>query len=90
MSITDPFFPASLPSEIRAMLREELERHSLPRHEDVRLLTAREVAALLRVDERTLRRLVHEGAVPAPLHLGKRAIRWDRLALLRSLGLDPS
>jgi len=52
------------------------------------LLTARETAELLRVDQRTLRRLVHEGSVPPPVRIGLRAIRWDARVLFRALGME--
>lgn len=41
------------------------------------LLTGAEVAALLQIDERTLRELRHSGEVPGPLSVGKR-LRWRR------------
>ena len=41
-------------------------------------MTRDEVAALLAVDARDLRRLVLEGAFPAPIKLGGRRIRWRR------------
>jgi excisionase family DNA binding protein len=89
LSDPDPLV-ASLVAALRAVIREEFERRSTPPGAEGHLLTAREAATLLRVDERTLRRLVQEGAVPSPVRLGKRAIRWDRIALLRSVGVDPS
>ena len=39
------------------------------------LLTAREVAGLLRVDPRTLRAMRHAGEFPEPIRVG-RALRW--------------
>ena len=51
------------------------------------LLTSKETAELLRVDQRTLRRLVQEGEVPHPLRIGRRAVRWDSRALYAALGL---
>ena len=42
------------------------------------LMTADEVADHLQIDIRTLQRLVHEGAVPAPLRIGGRIPRWRR------------
>jgi predicted DNA-binding transcriptional regulator AlpA len=97
MPATNPSASDS-PSEerLRAILREELssalgsiaaspEAHYAARHG---LLTARETAALLRVDQRTLRRLVHEGSVPPPVRIGRRAIRWDSRVLYRWLGMD--
>jgi len=41
------------------------------------LLTQREFAALLQVDERTVRTWRHEGLVPKPVQLG-RVLRWRR------------
>ena len=72
-------------------MAEELERalrpvlHALTHHARGRgsdgrdeLLTADEVADLLRIDRRTLRRLVLEGAVPPPILIGDRTQRWRR------------
>lgn len=42
------------------------------------LLTIRQVAGLLSVDERTIRRRVSDGTIPPPLKLG-RLSRWRRL-----------
>lgn len=85
---------------LRTILREELDaalRSALAASSDAgeamsakrdALLTARETAELLRVDQRTLRRLVHEGSVPPPVRIGRRAIRWDARVLYRSLGME--
>jgi len=43
----------------------------------LQLLTAREVADLLRIDLRTLRELRHGGEFPGPLRIG-RSLRWRR------------
>lgn len=40
-------------------------------------LTASEFAAMLRIDERTLRALRHAGDAPAPITIGNR-LRWRR------------
>lgn len=46
------------------------------------LLTAAEVAGLLRIDQRTLRSLRHERAFPRPTRVG-RSLRWKRGAVER-------
>lgn len=45
------------------------------------LLTREEVAALLRVHVRTLRRMALEGVIPPPIRIGERVIRWRRETL---------
>ncbi len=52
---------------------------------DTTLLTKAEVATLLRVDARTLRRMVHAGEVPSPICVGERTHRWRREAIERFL-----
>lgn len=74
--------------ELCAALRQPVEPSTPATRPDAALLTARETAALLRVDERTLRRLVREAAIPEPLHIGRRALRWDARGLYRALGLE--
>lgn len=63
----------------------------LPAHEA--LLTRDEVASLLKVDVRTLRRLEQEpGALPRPIVIAGRLIRWrqsDILALIENHGKTP-
>jgi excisionase family DNA binding protein len=51
-------------------------------HDPLQLLTADEVAALLRVDVRTLRTMRHERAFPRPTRVG-RSLRWKRSAVER-------
>lgn len=46
------------------------------------LLTADEVARLLRVDQRTLRTMRHERKFPRPISVG-RSLRWRRSAVER-------
>jgi predicted DNA-binding transcriptional regulator AlpA len=54
-----------------------------PRPADpMQLLTAAEVAGLLRIDQRTLRSLRHERAFPRPTRVG-RSLRWKRGAVER-------
>jgi predicted DNA-binding transcriptional regulator AlpA len=56
-----------------------------------RLLTARECAQLLQLDERTLRRMRKAGRFPEPLRFG-RAIRWKAQVVefwLESLASTP-
>jgi len=50
--------------------------------DDARLLTAREVAELLRISVRHVWRLAGAGALPAPIALGPQTKRW-RLKDLR-------
>jgi excisionase family DNA binding protein len=53
----------------------------------VKLRNRRQVAELLSVSERTVRRLMEKGDLPAPVRLG-RAVRWfeaDVIAYLRRL-----
>ncbi len=79
---------------LRRLLREEIQLtlqptlDSLAHHgaghtkngED-ELLTKKEVADLLRVDVRTLRRMVRSGEVPAPVRIGDRTDRWRRTTI---------
>jgi len=50
--------------------------------DDVKLLTAQEVAELLGVHVRSIWRLSQMGEIPAPIRLGERVVRW-RLTDLR-------
>lgn len=50
--------------------------------DDVKLLTAKEVAELLGVHVRSIWRLSATGEIPAPIRLGERVVRW-RLSDLR-------
>ncbi|MDX9911433.1 MAG: helix-turn-helix domain-containing protein [Phycisphaerales bacterium] len=50
--------------------------------DDVKLLTAKEVAELLGVHVRSIWRLSATGEIPAPIRLGERVVRW-RLCDLR-------
>lgn len=72
--------------EIRRAVAEEVARviagiRPVPEPSDDGLLTAREVCDLLRVDRRTLRRLVLTGDVPRPITIGPRTLRWRRAAV---------
>jgi excisionase family DNA binding protein len=53
-------------------------------HDPLQLLTAAEVAGLLRIDQRTLRSLRHERSFPRPVQVG-RSLRWRRSAVERYL-----
>jgi predicted DNA-binding transcriptional regulator AlpA len=53
-------------------------------HDPLQLLTAAEVAGLLRIDPRTLRSLRHERSFPRPVQVG-RSLRWRRSAVERYL-----
>lgn len=46
------------------------------------LLTVAQVAALLQVGVRTVRRHVAAGQLPEPICVGKRTQRWDRAQLM--------
>lgn len=50
--------------------------------DDVKLLTAKEVAELLGVHVRSVWRMAQTGEIPAPIRLGERVVRW-RLSDLR-------
>lgn len=44
-------------------------------------LTAREVAARLKITRNTVDVLVRRGKIPPPIRLGSRLLRWDARAL---------
>ena len=48
---------------------------------DDTLMTAEEVAALLRVDRRTLRRMELAGDIPSAIEINERTKRWRRTAI---------
>lgn len=50
---------------------------------NLELLTANEVAALLKIDRRTLFRKRAAGAIPPPVRIGGRVVRWPAGVLLR-------
>lgn len=68
---------------IEALIRDALGAHQGPGQSE--FLTREEVAAMLRIDLRTLRRLVLTNELPAPIPLGPRAVRWRRKDLERHL-----
>ena len=47
----------------------------------MRLLNRRQVAEMLCVSERTIRRLVEKGDLPGPVHV-RRAVRWPEAAVI--------
>lgn len=51
--------------------------------DDVTLVTARQVADLLRVHVRSVWRMSHAGQIPRPIRLAERVVRW-RLADLKA------
>lgn len=51
------------------------------------ILTPNEAAKLLRVSRRHLQKLVADGAIPAPLAISPRILRWKRDDLLAALAL---
>ena len=58
----------------------------------VKLLSRRQVAELLSVSERTVRRLVENGDLPVPVRIG-RAARWHEAGVInfiRSLSEGPA
>lgn len=71
---------------LRRIVGEELDARFTPvivaigrttRHPDApRLLDRAQLAAVLQVDPRTLRRLEREGALPRPARIGGRIERW--------------
>jgi prophage regulatory protein len=74
---------------MRALLAEELAAQLRPIHAALReraqpqpppdaMLDSAAVAKLLGIDRRTLRRMVKAREVPAPMRLGRRALRWRR------------
>lgn len=79
---------AGLLTEFRLIVREELVATGGAAGRTPVLLTADDVADLLRVDTRTLRRMVVDGVVPPPLHIGRRAIRWNAASLYSALGIE--
>lgn len=46
------------------------------------LLTTAQVAAMLQVSLRTVRRHIAEGKMPDPIYVGARAPRWDRAQIM--------
>lgn len=82
---------AAMRELLREVVRAEIEplisaiRAGKAATESPTLMTAKDVQALLRIDERTLRRATREGAVPPPIHIGGRMIRWRRGDLERWL-----
>lgn len=68
------------------MLRKNAANSSRPdSHETLELLTAREVARILRLSLATVRRLSARGGLPPPVRLG-RSVRWRKSDVLRALG----
>jgi len=65
------------PANLRAPQPLILMRPEKPHPELPALMTARELAAQLRIDTRTLRRWRAAGLVPEPLVFG-RSVRWRR------------
>jgi predicted DNA-binding transcriptional regulator AlpA len=49
-------------------------------------IRGRDVAAHLSVSERSLAGLVKAGAIPAPVRLGHKTVRWNAAELRRKLG----
>ena len=56
----------------------ECVRRECDQNPDAQLLTIREVAAMLAIDERSVRRRVADGTLPEPVRIG-RSVRWRRL-----------
>ena len=49
---------------------------------DTDLLTVKQVAALLQISVRTMRRNIAEGKMPDPTYVGARAPRWGRAQIM--------
>lgn len=47
-----------------------------PRFAEAQLLTAREVAALLRIHPRSVWRATAAGDIPKPIRIGPKVVRW--------------
>jgi excisionase family DNA binding protein len=96
MSAPAPSVVVTTPNELRSIVAEEVERSlaALTRRlteaasappPAVDLMKAKEVAAVVRLSVRELRRLVREGKFPAPLTIGTRSIRWRRADVERAV-----
>lgn len=72
-----PERPFKTPLDGLLRLRECLGRESDNRP-TAQFLTIREVAAMLAINERSVRRRVTEGTLPEPVRIG-RSVRWRRL-----------
>lgn len=55
---------------------------SPPAEDPQQFLTRTDVAALLRISERTVDRYVRQGLLPIPTRFSRKAVRWHRLSLL--------
>jgi excisionase family DNA binding protein len=97
MSAPNSDFEARISAQLKRLesavdeLRKRLELLAAPSNcrdalppDPLSLLTAAEVAALLQVDVRTLRRMRHERTFPRPTRLG-RSLRWKRSLVERWL-----
>jgi predicted DNA-binding transcriptional regulator AlpA len=51
-----------------------------------RLLSAADLAAMLKVSVRSVWRMRDDGRLPKPLELGKQMLRWDRDEIERAIG----
>lgn len=49
------------------------------------LMTVREVAAVLKLHTRSVWRMAATGAIPAPIRLGEKTVRWRRVDLEKHL-----
>ena len=87
-------------SILRRVVAEEVERavqpvlNALAQHVGAHakdcgneLMTRQEVVDMLRIDARTLRRLVLEGDIPPPIILSERTQRWRRSEIKEWLGM---
>lgn len=53
---------------------------------DFELLSVTDVANLLKVSRRSVWRWAQQGSLPAPVRIGRRAVRWRRKDILRAIG----
>ena len=66
---------------VRPILEAVAQRRGIRGKQRSELMTRPELADLLRVDARTLRRMVLAGEVPPPISIGDRTDRWRRSTL---------
>lgn len=57
-----------------------------PRFPDAQLLTAREVADLLRIHPRSVWRAATAGDIPKPIRIGPKVVRWRLTDLQAFIG----
>jgi predicted DNA-binding transcriptional regulator AlpA len=60
----------------------------MKKHENVQLITKRQVARILGMSERSVHRLTLRGVLPPPVHIGK-SLRWNKAKILESISRLP-